>query len=62
MYTLFFDYRGVANGIFSWGVYYGYGLAYVYGIYITEVRDGARKILVVEPLRCEREGGGAKIS
>jgi len=28
--------RGVANGIFSWGVYYGYGLAYVYGIYITE--------------------------
>jgi MFS family permease len=28
--------RGVANGIFSWGVYYGYGLAYVFGIYITE--------------------------
>eukprot|EP00092_Neocalanus_flemingeri_P010484 GFUD01011295.1.p1 GENE.GFUD01011295.1~~GFUD01011295.1.p1 ORF type:complete len:473 (+),score=126.28 GFUD01011295.1:388-1806(+) len=27
--------RGVANGIFSWGVYYGYGLAFVFGIYIT---------------------------
>jgi len=27
--------RGLANGILSWGVYYGYGLAYVYGIYIT---------------------------
>ena len=29
------DYRGVANGVFSWGVYYGYGLAFVFGIYIT---------------------------
>jgi len=29
--------RGLANGIFSWGVYYGYGLAYVFGIYITEL-------------------------
>jgi len=28
--------RGVANGLFSWGVYYGYGLAYVFGIYVTE--------------------------
>merc|ERR1719191_575394 len=27
--------RGVANGVFSWGVYYGYGLAFVFGIYIT---------------------------
>lgn len=27
--------RGLANGIFSWGVYYGYGLAYVIGIYLT---------------------------
>ena len=28
--------RGVANGIFSWGVYYGYGLAFVIGIYGTQ--------------------------
>ena len=28
--------RGVANGIFSWGVYYGYGLAFVIGIYLTD--------------------------
>ena len=25
-----------ANGIFSWGVYYGYGLAFIFGIYVTE--------------------------
>ena len=25
------SHRGVANGIFSWGVYYGYGLAFVFG-------------------------------
>ena len=30
-------FRGLANGILSWGVYYGYGLAYVYGIYVTNV-------------------------
>lgn len=30
------SHRGVANGIFSWGVYYGYGLAFVFGIYITK--------------------------
>ena len=24
-------------GVFSWGVYYGYGLAFVFGIYITKV-------------------------
>jgi len=29
------SHRGVANGVFSWGVYYGYGLAFVFGIYIT---------------------------
>ena len=23
--------RGVANGIFSWGVYFGYGMAYIFG-------------------------------
>ena len=23
--------RGVANGIFNWGIYYGYGLAYIMG-------------------------------
>ena len=28
--------RGVANGIFSWGIYFGYGLAYIYGKYLTE--------------------------
>ena len=25
------SHRGVANGVFSWGVYYGYGLAFVFG-------------------------------
>jgi MFS family permease len=29
--------RGLANGIFSWGVYYGYGLAYVIGIYMSQL-------------------------
>ena len=29
------DSRGVANGIFSWGIYFGYGLAYIYGKYLT---------------------------
>ena len=38
--------RGLANGIFSWGVYYGYGLAYVVGIYLTKV-PFAKKVLVV---------------
>ena len=28
--------RGLANGIFSWGVYYGYSLAFVLGLYMTE--------------------------
>ena len=28
--------RGLANGIFSWGVYYGYSLAFVFGIYMTQ--------------------------
>ena len=27
--------RGVANGIFSWGIYFGYGLAYIYGKYLS---------------------------
>ena len=31
------DSRGVANGIFSWGVYFGYGLAYIFGIYLTDL-------------------------
>ena len=26
--------RGVANGIFSWGVYIGYGLTFVLGNYV----------------------------
>eukprot|EP00091_Calanus_sinicus_P014436 TRINITY_DN3197_c0_g1_i1.p1 TRINITY_DN3197_c0_g1~~TRINITY_DN3197_c0_g1_i1.p1 ORF type:complete len:463 (-),score=120.15 TRINITY_DN3197_c0_g1_i1:123-1511(-) len=30
------DNRGVANGIFSWGVYFGYGMAYIFGIYLTD--------------------------
>ena len=29
--------RGVANGIFNWGIYYGYGLAYILGGPITEL-------------------------
>jgi MFS family permease len=28
--------RAKANGVFSWGVYYGYGLAFIFGIYITQ--------------------------
>ena len=28
--------RGIANGIFNWGIYYGYGLAFVVGIYVTQ--------------------------
>ena len=55
-----FLFRGVANGIFSWGVYYGYGLAYVFGIYITEVSKGSLKkviSLMTRPLR-GRGGGG----
>lgn len=35
--------RGLANGIFSWGVYYGYGLAFVFGIYITEANIAGYK-------------------
>jgi len=27
--------RGVANGIFNWGIYYGYGLAYILGGPVT---------------------------
>ena len=30
--------RGVANGIFSWGVYVGFGMAFVLGINVTDVR------------------------
>jgi len=30
------DNRGVANGVFSWGVYFGYGMAYIFGIYLTD--------------------------
>lgn len=29
--------RGLANGIFSWGVYFGYGLAFVLGIELTKL-------------------------
>ena len=28
--------RGVANGIFSWGVYIGYGLTFVIGNYVPD--------------------------
>jgi len=28
--------RGVANGIFSWGIYFGYGLAFIYGRYLSK--------------------------
>jgi len=27
--------RGVANGIYSWGVYIGYGLTFVFGNYVA---------------------------
>ena len=42
--------RGLANGIFSWGVYYGYGLAFVIGIYMTELDilgHGWRSVYVI---------------
>jgi len=29
--------RGVANGIFSWGVYFGYGFSFIFGIYVTQL-------------------------
>ena len=27
--------RGTATGIFHWGVYFGYGLSYAIGVYVT---------------------------
>merc|ERR1719220_1737553 len=29
--------RGIANGIFSWGVYFGYGFSFLFGIYLTQL-------------------------
>lgn len=29
--------RGIANGIFSWGVYFGYGFSFLFGIYLTKM-------------------------
>jgi len=29
--------RGIANGIFSWGVYFGYGFSFLFGIYLTQM-------------------------
>ena len=29
--------RGVANGIFSWGVYIGYALSFLFGLYLTDL-------------------------
>merc|ERR1719445_1219160 len=29
--------RGIANGIFSWGVYLGYGFSFLFGIYLTKL-------------------------
>ena len=29
--------RALANGVFSWGIYFGYGLAYVIGINLTQL-------------------------
>jgi len=29
--------RGIANGIFSWGVYLGYGFSFLFGIYLTQL-------------------------
>ena len=33
------SHRGVANGIFSWGVYYGYGLAFVFGEFMFKIPE-----------------------
>ena len=38
------SYQFQANGVFSWGVYYGYGLAFIFGIYITQVNFYIRNI------------------
>ena len=32
--------RGLANGILSWGVYIGYGLAFIIGNYVPEADWG----------------------
>jgi len=29
--------RAIANGIFSWGIYLGYGLAFLFGFYLTDM-------------------------
>ena len=34
-------------GVFSWGVYYGYGLAFVFGIYITKVNKTSAVIFKI---------------
>ena len=39
--------RGVANGIFSWGVYAGFGLAFVLGINGTNVRNSTISFIIV---------------
>jgi len=31
------DQRGIANGIFSWGVYLGYGFSFLFGVYVTRL-------------------------
>ena len=28
--------RGAATGIFHWGIYFGYGLSYVIGVYVPK--------------------------
>ena len=32
------------SGVFSWGVYYGYGLAFVFGIYITKASKSSELV------------------
>ena len=45
------SHRGVANGIFSWGVYYGYGLAFVFGklIICRSRRKSRANIDIISP-------------
>ncbi len=30
------DRRGTANGVFHWGIYFGFGLSYVVGVYMSK--------------------------
>ena len=38
------------SGVFSWGVYYGYGLAFVFGIYITKANKSSELIYMIRKM------------